>query len=71
MSRQLYLPEGIDVQKVLANAQKTSDRGPEVVVHFHSKAYKCKDYRHKMYMHGEQVDEWGEKDGSSGPNYIP
>jgi ABC-type Fe3+-citrate transport system substrate-binding protein len=62
----MYVFQGIDLQKTLADALNKSKEGT-AIVHFHGKPRKCEDYKHQMFQGGERVDQWGEVDGSSYP----
>lgn len=63
---QMYLFEGIDVQKSKGDAAKTS-MAEGVVLHYHGKPRKCSTFKHEHYHDGVPIDHWGAVDGSSLP----
>jgi len=64
--RQMYVFVGIDKQKTIESAAKTTKTDQDqVIVHLHGKPRKCQDYQHVMYEKGVLVDGWGTVDGSS------
>jgi len=67
VTNQLYVFQGIDVQKTKDDAIAKSRAGTTVVLHYHGEPRKCNGFKHEHYHDGLVIDRWGEQDASALP----